>query len=45
MSKKVIYGNGYVGTVSDKVADILVKKGEVKLVDEPKKEPKPEAKK
>ena len=41
MGKKVMYGNGHIGQVSDKVADILIKKGDAKLVEEKK----PEAKK
>jgi hypothetical protein len=44
---QVQFDNGYVGAVSDKVAEILVKRGECKKVGEPdlftdqKPEPKP----
>lgn len=33
MSVKVEYKNGHIGTVSDKVGEILERKGEAKIID------------
>lgn len=44
MAKFVKYKNGYKGTVSDKVAVILERKGEVKIIGDAKAKPEPEAK-
>jgi hypothetical protein len=41
MSKKVRYSNGYVGTVSDSVAEILTKKKEATIIGEAVKPAKP----
>lgn len=42
---KVIFANGYTTEIKDKIAEILLKRGTVKRANEPKAEPKPEAKK
>lgn len=41
MSKRFEYKNGYIGVVSDDVAQILEKKGEGKILDGKPEPPKP----